>query len=532
MSGVAENVNTPPVEQGSFYVGISLDQFSAEYISRLINGTGDLVAAFNGKKFQSLGISWLDAIEHEEKHGIDTYFLPYFEEIDGLLNSKKSVVDVNSWSAMQLPAVNKVFFIDNVFFLIRNGIAVVDELNRNLSDDDKRALYESVVLPVWLTQNRKANDFNSLSDFEKLCFLWDSNGFIQDLLAKQFSEKNVKSFRFDSIVNDPKKGQEFLAFINDEQEIVFSPEQEVDNEKIIQTIWLRWSEQEKSVFLNTCSEQMSIFGFYIPGFETAKENVTQNIVANVPSQFDPNNLPEVHVDDLHKELGFSEIAKAKESSLNKSFKTWKMEDDDSPIFRYLYRNFKPDRHLEFGTWQGTGVTYVTEECDASVWTLNLFEGEKKTGGDNAYGVTGDKELDVWADFIGIKVDKKGFHHTDAFGYIGNKYLSRDYGHRVCQIYADSKKWDISKYPEGFFDSVLIDGGHYSDVVMNDTLKALKLVRSGGLILWHDVCPEMYEQFDYVHSVMDGIKSVWSEVSPQLQKVFWVRPSFILVGIKK
>lgn len=521
-----------PVEQGQFFVGISLDQFSSEYISRLINSAGDRIAAFNGKKFQTLGISWMDALYHEKVHGIDAYYLPYFEDIDDLLNKKSSVVDINSWSAIQLPDVNQVFFIDHIFFLVRNGIAVVDELNQNLDEASKTTLFNSVVLPIWLAQNRDAEAFNRLDDFQKLCYFWMSQFFVIDELGKEFQEKTIRTFRFDSIVNDQTAGTDFLAYINDRLEITFTPEQEVDSDEIIDTIWQRWKEEEKNSFKEFCLQEMGKHGFKVPG-EHFSEPVIEEIPApSIPAVFDPATLPEVHVDDLHRVLGFSEQAVAKHSSLEKTFKTWRMEDDDSPIFRYLYRNFKPDRHLEFGTWQGTGVTYVAEECDATIWTLNLFEGEKHKDQNDAYGVYDDPELNKWADFIGLQVNEKKYHHTDAFGYIGREYLSRDLGHRVCQIYADSKKWDISKYPEGFFDSVLIDGGHFSDVVMNDTLKALKLVRSGGLILWHDVCPEMYHEFDYVHSVMDGIKAVWPEVNRQLQKAFWVRPSFILVGIKK
>ena len=82
----------------------------------------------------------------------------------------------------------------------------------------------------------------------------------------------------------------------------------------------------------------------------------------------------VSVKDLHVKLGFSTPIDYPVSSLAKPLTKWNMEIDDAPIFRYLYRNIMPLRHLEFGTWQGTGVLYCLEECDATVWTINLFEG--------------------------------------------------------------------------------------------------------------------------------------------------------------
>jgi hypothetical protein len=50
---------------------------------------------------------------------------------------------------------------------------------------------------------------------------------------------------------------------------------------------------------------------------------------------------------------------------------------------------------------------------------------------------------------------------------------------VAQVYTDSREWDTSHYPDGFFDSCLIDGGHTQDIVVSDTMQALRLVRSEG-----------------------------------------------------
>ena len=83
----------------------------------------------------------------------------------------------------------------------------------------------------------------------------------------------------------------------------------------------------------------------------------------------------VSVDTLHERLGFSEPLLYPPESRNRSFLDWKMEVDDAPILRYLYRQFRPRRHLEFGTWLGTGACYCLEESDATVWTMNLPSGE-------------------------------------------------------------------------------------------------------------------------------------------------------------
>ena len=58
---------------------------------------------------------------------------------------------------------------------------------------------------------------------------------------------------------------------------------------------------------------------------------------------------------------------------------------DLPYLPPVFREFRPMRHLEFGTWLGDGVLRCVEECLASVWTVNLLEGETKPDGQWAYG---------------------------------------------------------------------------------------------------------------------------------------------------
>jgi len=86
-------------------------------------------------------------------------------------------------------------------------------------------------------------------------------------------------------------------------------------------------------------------------------------------------------------------------------------------------------------------------------------------------------VQAWAQRIGLP--QQTSYVTDTLGFIGRLYLERELGHRVCQIYCDSRQWDTSAYPPEFFDTVLIDGGHQREIVISDTRKALPLLRSGG-----------------------------------------------------
>lgn len=221
------------------------------------------------------------------------------------------------------------------------------------------------------------------------------------------------------------------------------------------------------------------------------------------------------------------------SSRAKPYRQWRMEIDDSPIFRYIYRHFAPRRHLEYGTWRGEGTCYVLEECAATVWTLNLPFGERLEDGAKAYGSYPEElpELNEWGSRLGF--DAGNSPHTDTIPFVGYKYILRGFGHRVAQIYTDSREWDISHYPDGFFDSCLIDGGHIPEIVVNDTMQALRLVRSGGLIMWHDFCPDdgIVRDFPTSKGVVTAIQEIADQLAG-LRFVYWIEPSFILLAVKE
>ena len=56
--------------------------------------------------------------------------------------------------------------------------------------------------------------------------------------------------------------------------------------------------------------------------------------------------------------------------------------------------------------------------------------------------------------------------------------------RIEQLFGDSKRFDESRYV-GRCDLVFVDGSHARSYVESDSRKALRMVRPGGVVLWHD-----------------------------------------------
>lgn len=274
----------------------------------------------------------------------------------------------------------------------------------------------------------------------------------------------------------------------------------------------------------------------MPGVETRKEKqLLRDKFTPIMNEIN-QKIPRITYDELSKTFGFTSPHLYDPSFLKTPLSSWKMQIHDAPILAYIYKNFQPNRHLEFGTWKGEGVVLCLEHCKATVWTMNLWEGETQNNTQKwAYSEELDSEGMKYADNKNtVKSNGKINHQSDSYGFIGRQYLERNLGNRVCQIYCNSCEWDTVNYPQGFFDSCLIDGGHTKEVVINDTYKALPLIRSGGVMMWHDFCPDLdvITDMSSPRGVCEGINEIYSDIRPHFKELFWIYPSWILVGIKK
>lgn len=68
--------------------------------------------------------------------------------------------------------------------------------------------------------------------------------------------------------------------------------------------------------------------------------------------------------------------------------------------------------------------------------------------------------------------------------VGKEYAGTDEAPRITQLFGDSLEFDAAPY-RGMMDLILVDAGHGSEHVRADTASALRMVRPGGVIFWHD-----------------------------------------------
>jgi FkbM family methyltransferase len=174
---------------------------------------------------------------------------------------------------------------------------------------------------------------------------------------------------------------------------------------------------------------------------------------------------------------------------------FRTEVDEAAMFRYLYGQFQPRRHLEINSRDDWGASLCASASDAEIWT----DAPTCDGATNPPG-----------------------YHADNFSS------------RIHQVPRGSEGFHAESFGRGFFDTVLINGSRSFEDMTNDTNKALYLLRDGGLVIWEGFCAdaETLAINDLPRYVVSAVIKNFSAWRPLLSKWFWIRPSWILVGVKE
>lgn len=116
------------------------------------------------------------------------------------------------------------------------------------------------------------------------------------------------------------------------------------------------------------------------------------------------------------------------------------------------------RIFEFGTYLGETALQLARNTRADIWTLDLPPSRPRE--------VLDPELDVYPERL------------------GQRFLGSDGASRITQLLGDSRSFDYSSLARSM-DLVLVDANHHYEHVLSDSRNALVLVRTGGLVIWHD-----------------------------------------------
>jgi len=126
------------------------------------------------------------------------------------------------------------------------------------------------------------------------------------------------------------------------------------------------------------------------------------------------------------------------------------------------------RAFEFGTYKGVSTTQIALNLAESgrLWTLDLPDHTAK---------------------IPVLNITKGSEREIAFEFGKGSLVPADLLARVEFIRQDSALFDTAPFVDSM-DLVFVDGAHSAEYVRNDSEKGWAMLRTGGIIVWHDCVP--------------------------------------------
>lgn len=125
--------------------------------------------------------------------------------------------------------------------------------------------------------------------------------------------------------------------------------------------------------------------------------------------------------------------------------------------------------FEFGTFTGKTTYLLAKNSpkNGKVFTLTLPPEELSN-----YKSSEDDDSEDTKSAIDESIFKSFYYTNDKISY------------KITQIFSDSKTFDESKYVSNM-DLIFIDGSHAQSYVESDSKKALRMIKPGGIIIWHD-----------------------------------------------
>ena len=158
--------------------------------------------------------------------------------------------------------------------------------------------------------------------------------------------------------------------------------------------------------------------------------------------------------------------------------------------------------FEFGTGSGS-ITYLwakNSAPDARVVTLTLGKNQR-------------------ADYQAAKGDSFWAARTALAESVFDSllYSGTPVEDKITQLCGDSKRFDETPYLKQC-DLIFIDGSHAYSYVKNDTEKALRMLKEGGLVLWHD--------YRYSNLETSGVRRYLDELSETLPLIRLHETSFV------
>jgi len=147
---------------------------------------------------------------------------------------------------------------------------------------------------------------------------------------------------------------------------------------------------------------------------------------------------------------------------------WFRNSSTFPVWEIILREWKPERIIEIGCYEGQCTSYMVEKNDWSddvkLWAVDTWEGSMEHTDINMSEV--EKRFDKNIELANKKASRKT-----------NVVKEKMYSHQFMSAMMNGY--------ENKIDLIYIDGSHTAPDVLLDATLAFKLIRPGGVIIFDD-----------------------------------------------
>jgi len=219
------------------------------------------------------------------------------------------------------------------------------------------------------------------------------------------------------------------------------------------------------------------------------------------------NIPEVP--QVTAKIFFQNLnLEVNEASLPKLFHSddgFKMEQTSAHFLKTFFTAFRPERHLEIGTWEGFGSELALNNGAEKVWSIEKYE--------RLNPEYGSRYLED--------------HQTFEPGWI----VSSENRSRFMQLIGTSADFLHDQALPSFYNSILIDGAHDKQSVIDDTRFALTHIEIGSIVIWDDY-PVRPSDLNIARSgVLEAINYLFEELLEKFH-LYQIQGTSLLIGVRK
>lgn len=241
----------------------SIGHCATKWLTTVLADQPGIYAAHEYKQTSS-GMDWVKAAKYEARYGVGgPKYKDYFE---ALSNAQYEVVaDANSWNPFTLPEINDILPLDKVFYIIRHGVSQLHSLYSS-SAMWREAPRSAFVYNRYLRPFYKGSDdeFTTTTQWERLCWFWQTNALMPGWLTKQGLP--VEAVTFEELTQ--RSGLSKVLPEIDQGKIAKWQRQNINRhvrgDRRPQTLWEKWSVDQRDTFARVCREGMELYGYQTP----------------------------------------------------------------------------------------------------------------------------------------------------------------------------------------------------------------------------------------------------------------------------